>query len=166
MSSRKLVEQTIGLTLVVLLLAGCERAQVEPTATWTPVSPITTPTPVPPTATPVLLTHTPAPTTGQVKGVLVGKATRNPVKAPLTLIPVEMKSDGSFTLPLNPGDLAIEGNSDDSGAFLFEDLQPGHYAMSTMIGGLGAALKDQEGDLVIIQVEAGQIVDLGEIPVR
>ena len=44
MNGRKLL-QAMGLTLVVLLLAGCSRSPTEPTA-------LATPTPVPPTATP------------------------------------------------------------------------------------------------------------------
>jgi len=43
MSSRKVLQQTFGLMLVVLLLAGCGGA---------PAGPATTPTPGPPTATP------------------------------------------------------------------------------------------------------------------
>jgi hypothetical protein len=50
MSSTKLLGQRFGLTLVVLLLAGCSGAQAVPTGT--PVPPTATPTPVPPTATP------------------------------------------------------------------------------------------------------------------
>ena len=46
MSSRKVL-QTIGLTLAVLLLAGCGGALAELTATSTPVPPTATPTSVP-----------------------------------------------------------------------------------------------------------------------
>ena len=65
MTSRKLLQQTLGLTLVVLLLTGCGGAPAEPTAT---------PTPAPPTATP-----TPTATTGQVRGILVDEDTQQPV---------------------------------------------------------------------------------------
>ncbi len=51
MSSKKLLQQTFGLTLVVLLLVGCGGAPAEPVATPTSVPP--TPTPVPPTPTPI-----------------------------------------------------------------------------------------------------------------
>jgi protease I len=44
---RRKVLQTIGLTLVVLLLAGCGGALAGPTATSTPVPPTATPTSVP-----------------------------------------------------------------------------------------------------------------------
>lgn len=49
MDGRKLLKQSVGL-LVVLLMVGCGNAQVEPTTTSMPLA--TTPTPAPPTATP------------------------------------------------------------------------------------------------------------------
>ncbi len=53
-SSRRLLQQAFGLTLIVLLLAGCGGASAKPTATLTPV---------PPTATP---------TTGSITGMVLG----------------------------------------------------------------------------------------------
>jgi hypothetical protein len=47
MNGRKLLQQTFGLTLSVLLLAACSGSSAEPTATLTPVPPTATPTPVP-----------------------------------------------------------------------------------------------------------------------
>jgi heat shock protein HslJ len=54
MSSRKLLQQVFGLTLVVLLLAGCGRAPAGPTITSTPTPPTATPMSIPPTATSTL----------------------------------------------------------------------------------------------------------------
>lgn len=63
MSNRQL-QQMVYLCLVVLLLVGCGGAQVEPSATSTPVPPTLTLTPVPPTLTPtppgILLTPIPS----------------------------------------------------------------------------------------------------------
>ena len=66
MNNRKLLQQTFGFILIVLMLAGCGGAQAEPTPTpvpptATPIPP--TPTPVPPTPTPVPPTATPIPPT-------------------------------------------------------------------------------------------------------
>jgi len=61
LNRQKLIQQAIGVTLVVLLLSSCGMQQSQPTPTSTPVPPTATPTPVPPTAvpTPVPLTNTP-----------------------------------------------------------------------------------------------------------
>ena len=73
MNSRRLLQQVFGLTLIVMLLAGCGGAPAEPTATLVP--PTATPTPVPPTPTPtpttVPLTPTPSPT--PTMGMITGK---------------------------------------------------------------------------------------------
>jgi len=58
MSSEKLLQQTFGVMLVILLLAGCSEAQVGPTATSTSVPPTSTPAPTP---TPTLVPPTPTP---------------------------------------------------------------------------------------------------------
>jgi hypothetical protein len=52
MNGRKLLQQTFGLTLSILLLAACSGSPAQPTATPTPVLPTAPPTPVPPTAAP------------------------------------------------------------------------------------------------------------------
>ncbi len=78
MGSTKLLQQMFGLTLVVLLLAGCGAAQTVPTAT--PVLPTTTPTAMPPTATPVPPTTTPTP----VPPTATPTAVPTPTRVPLT----------------------------------------------------------------------------------
>jgi hypothetical protein len=61
--SRKLAQFTFGVTLVVLLLAGCDVLPAQPIATPTPIPPPSTSTPIPPTATSVPPTATPRPPT-------------------------------------------------------------------------------------------------------
>lgn len=51
MNGKRSLQQMFGLTLVVLLLAGCGAEPAEPTATPPLVPPTATPPPVPPTAT-------------------------------------------------------------------------------------------------------------------
>ena len=65
MSYQKLLQQMIGVTLVMLLLVGCGAPAATPTPAVIVVTTASqpTPTPVPPTATPVPPTATPAPPT-------------------------------------------------------------------------------------------------------
>lgn len=58
MGERRLCKRTLGMTLALLLMAGCGGPPPEPASTSAPVRPTATPTPEPPTATP-----TPAPPT-------------------------------------------------------------------------------------------------------
>ena len=53
MNSRKLLQYMLGLTLVVLLLVGCDGGPAGPTATLTATPPTPMSTPIPPTSTPV-----------------------------------------------------------------------------------------------------------------
>jgi hypothetical protein len=78
MSSTNLLQPMFGLTLVLLLLAGCDGAQTEPTAT--PAVPSTMPTPMPPTATPVVPTATATP----VPPTATPTAVPTPTRVPLT----------------------------------------------------------------------------------
>jgi nitrous oxide reductase accessory protein NosL len=142
------------LVLAVVLLAGC--ATPEPTAT-----PVPTHTPQP------TLTPTPTPTTGQVKGALVDKSTGQAVAAKVNLVPVEVRDDGSIaysTELLKERAMIVDAPS---GVFLFEDAKPGHYLITVNIGGgLPRDLVDDQGAVLLVRVEAGQVVDLGEVTVE
>ena len=142
------------LVLAVVLLAGC--ATPEPTAT-----PVPTHTPQP------TLTPTPTPTTGQVKGALVDKSTGQEVAAKVNLVPVEVRDDGSIaysTELLKERTMIVDAPS---GVFLFEGAKPGHYLITVNIGGgLPRDLVDDQGAALLVQVEAGQVVDLGEVMVE
>ncbi len=61
LNRQKLIQQAIGVTLVVLLLSSCGMQQSQPTPTSTLVPPTATPIPVPPTVvpTPIPPTNTP-----------------------------------------------------------------------------------------------------------
>jgi hypothetical protein len=135
------------LVLLVMLSVGCAAlGPTEPTATSTPA---------------------PTPTTGQVKGVLVNRSTGQGVTARVNLIPVEVGDDGSIIY--SPELLKERSMSLDvaDGVFLFEDVKPGHYLMTANIGGgLPLDVIDDQGGQIVIQVEAGQVVDLGEISVE
>ena len=142
------------LVLAVVLLAGC--ATPEPTAT-----PVPTHTPQP------TLTPTPTPTTGQVKGALVDKSAGQAVAAKVNLVPVEVHDDGSITYStelLKERAMIVDAPS---GVFLFEGVKPGHYFITVnMGGGLPRDLVDDQGSRILCRVEAGQVIDLGEVTVE
>jgi hypothetical protein len=145
------------LVLSVILLVGC--AVSEPTATSMP-----TDTP-PPTVT---STPSPTPTTGQVKGVLVNKSTDQAVTtARANLVPVEVGDDGAIVYS---ADLLAERTMSmgvTSGVFLFEDVKPGHYLITVNIGGgMPLNLEDDQGTRIVLHIEAGQVIDLGKLPVE
>ena len=146
MTSRKLLQQTFGLTLVVLLLTGCGGAPAEPTAT---------PTPAPPTATP-----TPTATTGQVRGILVYEDTQKPVVAKNLHLVIAEVTASAVTLNYTPGDPRTE--TDDSGTFVFENVPPGTYCLTAEY----FPLDNDAGRSIIVEVTAGQVVDLGTISVK
>jgi hypothetical protein len=112
-------------------------------------------------------TPAPTPTTGQVKGVLVNESTGQGITARVNLVPVEVGDDGSITF--SPELLKERSMSLDAadGVFLFDDVEPGHYLITANIGGgLPLDITDDQGTQVVIQVEAGQVVDLGEVSVE
>jgi photosystem II stability/assembly factor-like uncharacterized protein len=78
MSSRRLLHWALGLTIAMLLLAGCGEVADEPSTTSTPVSQVATSTPVSPTATstpvPPTATSTPVPPTATPTPQPIGDA--------------------------------------------------------------------------------------------
>ena len=190
MKRQKSLRQIVFFALVIVLLVGCGGETVEPTSvpstsddsasvsatdfsesepsilpTDTAVSP--TNTPLPPTDTPIPPTSTPVATTGEVRGILVNSG-GSPVKASMPLTPVTVSSDGSFSMPFDALSTAEKGDSNSSGEFIFENLDPGHYILTAMVGsmGTGSTLMDEQDKPVIIEVEAGQVIDLGEVAIE
>jgi hypothetical protein len=155
MKRRKKMKRIIAmLMLAIVLLAAC--ATPEPTA-----APTNTPQP---TDTPI---PAPTPTTGQVTGALVDASTAQAIAAKVNLVPVEVSDDGAITYStelLKERSMSMDAAS---GVFLFENVAPGHYVITVNIGGgMPLNLTDDQGARIIVQVEAGQIIDLGEVPVK
>jgi len=96
----------------------------------------------------------------QVKGVLVrknGQAFSGQVV--LWKATGETTDEGGVEL-----EITYKTQCDDSGAFLFEDVEPGSYAMS-YLSSMGEMdfLKTDDGNPRLIEVTEGQGADLGEI---
>jgi hypothetical protein len=156
MTSRKLLQQTFGLTLIVLLLAGCGGAPTKPTATPTPIptaTPYPTYTPLPPRPTPT--------TTGvgewleghfwSIKVVEVKTETEldgmHPTEDVFVLVDVQWKtSDLEQPHIMGGTDFQLvddAGEQYDSAGMIYEEETYDSY---------GAGAKFQEGDWKLSQV--------------
>lgn len=98
----------------------------------------------------------------QVKGVLVkedGQAFSGQVA--LWKVIGESADEGETELQIT-----YKTQCDDSGAFIFEDVEPGSYAL-TYLSSMGQMdfLKTDDGDPRLIEMTEGQGVDLGEVQV-
>jgi hypothetical protein len=152
---------TTGLVLAVVFLVGC--ATAEPTAT-----PMPTHTPQPTATSTPTPAPTPTPTTGQVKGTLIDESTGQARGAKVNLVPVIVSDDGT-TITYSTDLLKERAMSMDapSGSFLFENVTPGDYVMTVNIGGgMPLDLTDDQGSRIIVKVEAGKAVDMGDVTVR
>jgi len=103
------------------------------------------------------------PSTGSVKGIVINNKTGKPVEVSLELWAVEVGEDGQTASILpNLEREAVESNK--SGEFMFNDVEPGHYMIFVETGMSLTALEVEErGNALVIEVKAGEVVDLGEI---
>ncbi len=135
---------------------------VPPTATATPIPPTSTPTPIPPTPTPTL-----DPTKGSVKGILVTWDSKKAV-AKMRVVLAQVEPNGDISLNINT---SPQTTSDDTGAFVIKDVQPGKYELVVIVstsqvqGGQTAVnfgfVNDDAGKIYVFDLKAGQVIDLG-----
>jgi hypothetical protein len=163
MNYQKLLQQMIGVTLVMLLLVGCGTPATIPTPvvivvtatpqptltpappTATPVPPTATPTPLPPTATPTPVPPTPTPTpsipAGTIRGVLINAVTGEPLSGYLELMLAwEAEQDPSGGEITNIKAPFIDGKVyqpivvDEKGAFTLSNIPPDKYLLILYVG--------------------------------
>ena len=171
----RLIWFLLALTLVT---TGC--ASREPTASPSP-SPLDSPLSPPSRAVSPLATPTsvPAPETipspqaglGAVTGRLVGPQTGQTVESTgpvlLYLTPLLYSTDGTSTMAKLDKNSAPMSLPDETGRFVFPDVEPGEYALafSTVTSEFLLRAPASDEDLVIT-VAADQVVDVGELYVE
>ena len=135
----------IGLS--VIFLVGCTSLVPKPTPTELPQ----------PTAT-----NTPFPTTAQVTGVLM-KEDSVPINgANVNLIALEKGEDGSFMITYSGMSIGVN-----EGVYLFEEVIPGYYFLTVnQGGGMPQDIVDEQGERIVIFLEAGDVLDMGETIVK
>ncbi len=113
------------------------------------------------------------PTASQDKGVitgqlLVGGDASKPYITTLYLASTIPASDASqppvvnFARQTDP----IATFEKTSGRFLFSEIAPGKYALVVSPGSESYFIQDSSGNTMIIEVSAGQVTDLGVIPIK
>jgi hypothetical protein len=135
MSHRKPMQQVVGVVLLLLTLLGCSALTAAPTAA---------PTPIP----------TPDMTPGQVKGVLVSKATGQPLEITPALFTLTEGMTPAEKAALEANVVEVEVNS--SGEFLIKNVLPGQHAL----------MIDYNVVSAVFTVSPGQTTDLGTIEVE
>jgi hypothetical protein len=147
------------LLAAALAWASCARATPQPTP-----SPL--PSPIPSTPTPTLLPreYTPQPDRGIVQGTLslLGKPAAGQVLYLAEVIRQEGEAMGVAALDAAT---APRAESDASGYFVFLGVSPARYALGILGPGGPLLVRQATGQEVLLQVEAGQINDLGEIQI-
>jgi hypothetical protein len=101
---------------------------------------------------------------GAVKGTIQTEEPTDRIGLILYLGEVITDSNGMFGGFLNPETAPVAIYDSTSGEFSFSNVQPGEYSLiihEVVLG--GQALMDENGSVVIIQVEQGLITDLGII---
>lgn len=139
---------------------GTEEAAQEPTPQGALESPLLpTATTAPAAAEPVELT--PAPGLGIVKGVLLLEG-EPAAERTMYLAALIASGENMEVAALNPVE-DDRAESDTSGTFVFVDVEPGRYALgiNSPIGPV--LIRGEDGMEILAEVEAGQVVDLGEV---
>jgi hypothetical protein len=173
---RYLILITLFALLAMPLLAGCRRS--EPAPAPTPTSMVS---PLRPTAEPVahvgqeqpespVPTPTPELVPGPDTGIVVGKLERaRGTEIPLeertiylSRVMLDQEEDGFEVARMSPSEDPRAG-LDADGSFIFADVQPGKYALSTVTprGETVLLINVKTGYDIIIEVEAGEVTDLG-----
>jgi hypothetical protein len=126
-----------------------------PTLTSAPV-PTVTPTVAPVTLTPSV-----------VRGVLIDESTGQPVPDERVVLVIVKYDEGGtpvgYEIEFKQGEVLRSARTDETGAFVVE-AQPGTYALVSPGGSpLDSIARDAIGTVVIVKVDAGQTVNLGQI---
>lgn len=157
----KTTRSLLAMFASALLLSGfCACSRPTPTPAATVPSPGSTPA----EATPTLLPRDAAPKADL--GIVSGTLTQNGQPAGghmMYLAGVIHSSEGFDVAALDAvNDPRIE--SDASGYFAFLDVKPGTYALG-ILSPVGPVLFQRDGAEIVIEVQAGQILDLGPIKI-
>lgn len=171
---RRGVSTVVFLVIVSVSLIGCDRSATPaatesvlrtPEANQSSTSPQPTPTSAPPLALAL-----PTPSSGDL-GVVGGVLLRGPrngdsqpgSESTLRLARVIRSEDGTPLMASAGEESSPTTITDQQGGFAFVDVPPDTYGL-VLVTPLGSfMLKDRTGDDFLLDVEPGEVLDLGEV---
>lgn len=151
----------ITILTVGVLLVSCQGQKIYPT--WSPLV----------SESPIYLLErqlaapirpTPYPGYGVVVGRLATETPEDLVGLSVFLADIIALGDGTNGAFLNRQSAPVAHLDFTTGWFVFERVSPGLYALVVSEPELGSWVYMQAGDVNIVEVTAGQVIDLGEVP--
>ena len=151
----------IGVVIIGVLIVACQSQMVSPT--W---SPLVSESPIDllrggKSAIPAM--PTPHPGYGVVVGRLVTDSPMNLVGLSVFLGDAIVLEGGPHAAFLNRQIAPVGRVDSTTGWFVFDRVNPGLYTLVVSEPELGSWVYMQDGDVKIIEVTAGQVVNLGEM---
>lgn len=154
----------ISILVIGILLTTCQSPRVpysgSPLGFESPIYPLRAGGSVTP------IVPTPYPGYGVVVGRLVNETPTNLVGLSVFLGDIIDLGDGSHGAFLNRQIAPAARLDFITGWFVFERVNPGLYALIISEPELGSWVYMQAGKIKVIDVRAGQVIDLGEIPLN
>lgn len=150
------------LTIVLIvgtLLVSCQNRKIFPI--W---SPLVSESPIYLRELAAPLKPTPHPGYGVVVGRLVTETPADLVGLSIFLADIIALDDGTYGAFLNRRSAPIAHLDLTTGWFVFERVSPGLYALVVSEPELGSWVYMQAGNVKKVEVTAGQVIELGEVP--
>lgn len=153
------------LFLAALSVVGCRSTDTVPTATSTShTSPVESPLPTATTAPPEQTIPAPGSDTGVVVGAVEVEELGDPMRGVQVFLGEPIGSDsGEPLFGLDPSS-APGAEADEQGRFVIPDVPPADYVIVLWSPVNSILARDPEtGDPLLISVEAGEVVDVGQL---
>ncbi len=106
------------------------------------------------------------PTTGVVGGILIEKIDDIgyiPLQPKSLLLGEVLYTDTGQAAYVGTGDESISAQLYQTGVFIFQDVPPGEYGLVADLGFTQFIIEDSVGNPTIIEIEAGEVLDLGQL---
>lgn len=163
MKMKRLLAGIVLVSVLGIMLGGCRESPMPTESPLVSVSPYSAPTVIP---IPYLL-PTPAADMATAGGRLVrvlGDSNGEPMANTRLLLATVIRSeDGTPIVAAASEETSSMVVTDENGVFVFTDVAPNTYGIAVVTPLGSFLLKDKHGDNILFTVQAGMVLDLGEI---